>query len=370
MSEFDITSLLEPIPGDSPVGIDFRESEDPNNLYRQIRDARGDARRLEQDADLEGEPSAEAMRLWRDVRDKATEYLATHSKDLEIAAYLVEALIRLDGFPGVTEACHMLKGLVDQFWGELYPRPDLEYDEGIEATLLPIARLDWEYPIRRIPITDDTSIGQFLVWQHGQALQLDQYDPDERQTRIDQGAISSEMFDRAGAETSAEWFQQTKSELEAARASLRELSELLDEKAGPDSPNLSKAFDAISEADAALRMVAGTKLEAPASEDPGADGGEDGVAAGPDGGGSGGGGQREGEIRSRDDAFRVLEKVAIWFEKAEPQSILPAEIRKAVRRGRMSPAELYADLISDESVRDQLYRDVGIERARSDEDEY
>ncbi|MFK7818575.1 MAG: type VI secretion system protein TssA [Planctomycetaceae bacterium] len=362
MFAVDASPLLEPIPGDSPVGIDLRESEDPNNLYRRIRDDRSDARRHEQDADLDGEPSSEATQLWRQVRDNSLEYLGSQSKDLEIAAYLVESLIRLERFAGLKEGCRILKGLVDNFWGELYPRPDLDYDEGNEATLLPIARLDYDYAIRRITITDDTSVGELCVWQHAQTLLLAGYSPEEQETRIAQGAVSAEMFTRAAAETTPEFFQQAKADLDAAVASVTELSETLDEKAGPDSPNLSKAFEALSDADSALRMVAGNKLivaepEAEASED--GDGDDTGSS-------SGGGGQSVGSIASREDAFRELEKIAAWFEAAEPQSILPAEIRKAVRRGRMSPADLYADLISDESVRDQLYRDVGISANESD----
>ncbi len=64
----------------------------------------------------------------------------------------------------------------------------------------------------------------------------------------------------------------------------------------------------------------------------------------------------------------MLENAARWFEKHEPQSILPSEIRKAIRRGRMNPEELYRDLISDESVRHQLYKDVGIEIRQQEED--
>lgn len=354
MSTIDITPLLDPIPGENPVGTDLRESDDSNNLYRRIRDDRTDARRSEQDADLVGEASAEARQLWRQVRDNATEYLASQSKDLEIAAYLVEAMIRLDRFAGLAEGCLVLKGLVEKFWGELYPRPDLDYDEGNEATLLPVARLDYDYAIRRIPITDDTSAGELCIWQHAQTLSLATYSPEEQETRIAQGAISSEMFSRASAETTPEFFQETKAQLDQALVTLTELSELLDETAGADSPNLSKAFEAVSDGDAALRMVAGNKLAVAEPVEEGEEGTE------PSSGGGSTSGQSTGSISNREDAFRELEKIAMWFESTEPQSILPAEIRKAVRRGRMSPTDLYADLISDESVRNQLYRDVGI----------
>lgn len=373
MSATDVTPLLEPIDGESPVGIDLRESDDPNNDYRSIRDNRKRARDFEDQADLGestpdgGEPRSEAMRLWRQVEDAGRNYLATQSKDIEIAAYLVEAMIRRHGFSGLTDGMNILLGLVEQYWGELYPRPDLDYDEGIEATLTPIGRLDFGYPLRRIPVTDDTSIGEFVVWQHTQATQLESFDAEERQRRVDQGAITTEMFDRAAAETTGEFFQSLKSDLDDAVAAVNELSAALDERAGMDAPNLKPALEALEEADRALRLIAGTKL---ASDEPLDDADGDDQADGEGSGGSsgGGGGQAVGAIRTREDAFKELEKIALWFERTEPQSILPAEIRKAIRRGRMSPAELYADLIDDESVRDRLYRDVGIESQYNNDD--
>jgi type VI secretion system protein ImpA len=72
-------------------------------------------------------------------------------------------------------------------------------------------------------------------------------------------------------------------------------------------------------------------------------------------------------IPNRDAAFALLLKVAEFFERAEPQSIIPAEIRKTVRRGRMTPQELYRDLISDQAVLDQMFRDVGLPRPESQE---
>lgn len=375
MSAIDVTPLLEPINGDTPVGLDLRESDDPNNDYRSIRDDRKRARDYEDLADLGeltpegGEPRNEAMQLWRKVEESGRDYLANQSKDVEIAAYLVEAMIRRHGFVGLRDGAKMLLGLVEQFWGELYPRPDLDYDEGIEATLTPIGRLDFKYALQRVAVTDDTSIGEFVVWQHTQATQLDSFDAEERQRRVDQGAITTEMFDRAAAETTAEFFQQLKTEIDETVAAVTELGSALDERAGMDAPNLKPALEAMEEADRALRMIAGTKL---ASDEPIDDmvSDEDAGAEGEGSGGGGGGGQAVGAIRGREDAFKELEKIALWFERAEPQSILPAEIRKAVRRGRMSPAELYADLIDDESVRDRLYRDVGIESYNNSDDDY
>jgi len=375
LSAIDVTPLLEPITGESPVGLDLRESDDPNNDYRSIRDDRKRARDFEDLADLGestpdgGEPRSEAMQLWRQVEESGRDYVANQSKDIEIAAYLVEAMIRRHGVVGLRDGARVLLGLVEQYWGELYPRPDLDYDEGIEATLTPIGRLDFNYALQRIPVTEDTSIGEFVVWQHTQATQLESFDAEERQRRVEQGAITTEMFDRAAAETTPEFFQQLKTEIDEAVAAVNELGSALDERAGMDAPNLKPALEALEEADRALRLIAGTKLASDEPMEDGVDSGGEDSGEGATGGG-GGGGQSVGAIRGREDAFKELEKIALWFERAEPQSILPTEIRKAIRRGRMSPAELYADLIDDESVRDRLYRDVGIESSSGNDDDY
>jgi type VI secretion system protein ImpA len=62
----------------------------------------------------------------------------------------------------------------------------------------------------------------------------------------------------------------------------------------------------------------------------------------------------------REDAFRTLESIALFFERTEPQSLVPAQLRKAIRWGRMSPAQLYSELIEDSSVREQIFKVVGI----------
>ena len=69
----------------------------------------------------------------------------------------------------------------------------------------------------------------------------------------------------------------------------------------------------------------------------------------------------------QEEALDVLEKVAAWFERNEPQSILISEIRKVKRRALMTPEQLYKDLIEDSTVREQLFRDVGIEPSSSDD---
>ena len=88
--------ILEPIAGENPSGVDIRY-DSKLLLYDKIQEAR------RQDDDLaQGEWQHE-----RKVADFALvinltqEGLATKSKDLQLAAWLAEALLHTEGFSGL-----------------------------------------------------------------------------------------------------------------------------------------------------------------------------------------------------------------------------------------------------------------------------
>ncbi|OYV84500.1 MAG: hypothetical protein B7Z73_15310, partial [Planctomycetia bacterium 21-64-5] len=89
--EFD--RVLAPISETEPCGVDLRWDA----VYDDLRKARQQRDR----AAFEGEKSSEPD--WNFVIERATEALATRSKDLQIAGWLTEALLHLHGFAGVRD---------------------------------------------------------------------------------------------------------------------------------------------------------------------------------------------------------------------------------------------------------------------------
>jgi type VI secretion system protein ImpA len=353
--------LLEPLPGERATGIDPRQDASPASSFRQVKDAREEARRLERQADSDGEDSVQAGPYWRTVLQKGQALLEEQAKDLEICAYLIEALIRLDGFRGLAQGFEVARQLTDRYWGELYPEPD---EDGIETTLLPLSRMNGDVlvdAIKRVPITQGVSVGPFRIWQHRQAQDLNQCSPAEQEERVQRGAVSLAMFERAIAETPQEFFQETWEDLQAADTAVEALEQSLVERAGSLAPTFSRVREALEDSMGVLREVAGHHLNSTPLEQATQDSRAPASAAN-----TGAGVSFDG-IPNRDAAFALLLKVAEFFERAEPQSIIPAEIRKTVRRGRMTPQELYRDLISDQAVLDQMFRDVGLPRPESQE---
>ncbi len=67
-----------------------------------------------------------------------------------------------------------------------------------------------------------------------------------------------------------------------------------------------------------------------------------------------------GRVMTREQAFEGLSRVADFFEQTEPHSPVSFALRQVIRWGRMSLPELLTELISDESVRSEMFRRAGI----------
>src|ERR1700676_5367179 len=135
---FDLAALLAPAPGDAPAGADLRADSSPQSLYFRLRDARAEARAAERAMESD-DPTSVPPPQWRTIRDLAIEAIAGYSKDLEVAAWLTEALVRGDGLVGFSAGVRLMHGLVEGFWDDLFPLPD---EDGMATRVGPVAGLN------------------------------------------------------------------------------------------------------------------------------------------------------------------------------------------------------------------------------------
>ncbi len=368
----DFDALLAPVEGDNPAGVDLRQDVSPQSPYRKIRDARQTAareeRRLKQAEDGSG-----ITPDWRPVLDGVPEVLANKSKDLELVAYLIEALARKHGFAGLRDGFRLTRQLCEQYWDQLYPQPD---DEGIASRVVYLSALNGEdaegtllEPINCIPITEARgSDEQFACWHHRQAATLASLsDPEAKARRISQGAITLEILQRAVADTPTEFLRELAQDMADCREEFEKLCGVLDERCGtsedgyPLAPPASGIRNALENSQSVLKSLAGRRLDPPAEpgdpDDPG--------ALPPSVRGANG--LPGGRLATREDAFHVLMKVADYFEENEPQSFVPSALRQVVRWGRMSASEFYTELIPDDAIRDYLFKMTGIPRTETSE---
>jgi len=370
----DIAQLVAAIPGDNPAGEDLREDFSPDSIYRQIRAARSEAREAERRVvfDDEEDVAAGAAANWRPILELAPQALSERSKDLEVTALLIEALVREHGFPGLRDGYRLARELVEQFWDNLYPLPD--EDDGMFARVAPLAGLNGNEgegllirPIAKVIITEGTDFGPFSSLDYKMANDLEaEPDAEKRARRIAQpGTVTKQMFEKAVSATSAEFFKNLLEDIQQCRDEFQALSDLLDEKCGVDESGYSQAppsssiREVLEECHEAVVAISRHLLEVEEESS------EDALETT---GGNGGG--ISTQVHTREEAFRALLRAADFFKRTEPHSPVSYALEQAVSWGRMSLPDLLKELIADETARSDVFKRVGIQPPEEEETTY
>jgi type VI secretion system protein ImpA len=363
-----------PVSEENWVGSDPREDSSPSSPYRQARDNRQAARALERQAAVDGVIPVEAVEHWRTVRDASINVLTEQAKDLEMAACLTDALVRTDGLDGLAAGMRVFRLLVEKYWGLLFPRPDESFGEGPEETLRPLEDLNTDaflLAVGHVAISADFGDGPMEFWRYAAALSLEKASDTDRADRIERGAVTLEELQRAVQQSGPEFCQALNASIAQCQQEFKKLEATLIETCVDNdgitvAPALSALGERIEEMGAALRRLAGGLLEVQAAA---MDGSLDGSSAS---GGGAGGAPAAGDgtgLRSREDAFAALHRIADFMARLEPQSLLPSMIRKVVVWGRLPPEDFYKTIINDNNAREWLFDATGMQLPPDPEDD-
>jgi type VI secretion system protein ImpA len=234
--------LLQPIPGDNPSGENLR--------YAPVYDKIKDARRQDDDAP-QGEWRRERkLSDWPLTIKLITDALAKKTKDLQLAAWLTEALLRRDGIPGLKDGLELIRGLVEKFWDTVYPELE-DGDAEFRASPLQWVGEKLDRQIREAPLT--RSKLNFYQFKESRAIgyEADAVDNDSktsaRQEAIAEGKITGEEFDAAFDATPKSFYAQLLDTCEAVRETIEGLTELCDAKFGDVAPSFGRLRDSIEE---------------------------------------------------------------------------------------------------------------------------
>jgi type VI secretion system protein ImpA len=357
--DFDLDALLAPFDENGPTGPDLREDLTPQSPYFRLRDARAEARAEEREADKNSTDIA-LPQAWRVVRQLALETIARRSKDLEMAAWLTEAALRMDGLPGFTAGARLMGGLVERFWDGLYPLPD---EEGIETRVAPVTGLNGSggdgtlvQPLRKLILFRRRDGEPLPFWEYEQSAAVEAMKEADRAQRHAAGlpAFKDLQEDARAAPKAA--LAALRRQADAALAAWATLGERLDAAAGADSPPTGRIRELLAQirkiADTYAPPDLGEPVEAVA-DDPATPAAAAGTAAP-------GAPVASGTAISREDMLRDLARIADYFRRTEPHSPLAYTLEEAVRRGRMSWPELLQEIMPDPATRNQMLTTLGI----------
>lgn len=355
-----IDPLLEPISAEAPTGVDIRADASPTSIYYKIKDARSAGRAAERGNIDE---AAAIPDEWQTVIDTGAKILQSASKDIEVAAWMTEALVRVHGFPGLRDGFTLISELADRFWDNLYPMPD---EEGIATRLAAVVGLNGEgadgtlvLPIRKVQMTDGDH--PYAYWQFEQATEVEKVaDAARKKARVDAGDTSMDLFTASVKQTAPEFFATLAADIAEAQKAFVAMNAVLTAKAGAEAPPSSKICDMMENVLSAIRFVAADKLAAAAPAAVAADGKAEEAETMSAAETSAPGPLKRANGYSRDQAFADLVRIAEFFRKTEPHSPISYTIEDVVRRGKLPLPELLAELIQDASQRKAFMVAAGI----------
>lgn len=359
---FDLDALLAPISEDAPAGTDPREDTAARSLYFRLRDARADARAAERQADAEVESDAAAAARWLPVRELAVELLTHQAKDLEAAAWCAEALLRSDGLAGLAAGFRLLSGLVGTYWDELFPLPD---EDGVVSRIAPVAGLNGEgadgtliQPLRKLVLFELSDGTPFAFWQYRRSAELAGIgDTARREQRLAAGVLPFDEVEAAARVAGGQVFSNLRRDAAEALEAWQRLGERFSSVVGDEAPPTSRVRDLLLEIAAIAERYAPAEAASAMPEE----------AAAIDMGERAGTVVAEGarataltHITTREDALRLLDVIADYFQRTEPHSPLADTLHEAVRRGRLSWRELIEEIVPDTDNRAAILMSLGI----------
>lgn len=353
----DTEALLLPIPGENPSGENLRLSP----LYDEIREARRSDDNLAQ-GDWQHEPKTAQ---WSKVMELSTAALANLTKDLQICAYMSEALVHLYGFVGLRDGLKVMRGLHERFWETVYPVLD-GTDTAARGNALSWLDKSLEVPLKSLPLTKSGSgiDYNYLQWEESTRFDfpenLDSLDGEayERLTQLKAQAeaekkTTGDAWRKAKGTSRRAFYEDAFAILNQCWEEFQDLDRVMDEKFARQTPGLGALKKSLDDIRTLVEKLVKEKriLEPDAITDQA-------TASEPEGGA--GTSVAVGPVRSREEALRRLAEVARYFEVNEPHSPVAYLVQRAIKWGQM-PLELWLeDVIKDGGVLGQLKETLGL----------
>lgn len=357
---FDLAALLQPILGEQPAGCDQRGDYSPQSLYYRLRDARAEARALERQSDASDETD-KLPPQWAVVERLAAETLTMASKDLEVAAWYTEALVRTQGLPGFIAGVKLMAGLAETYWDQLYPLPD---QDGIATRVAPITGLNGEggdgtliQPLRKLTLYQRPTGERLALWEYQQSADLLSIADEARRERLSERVVAFDQIESEARGTAAPHFAILSHLAVAAREAWCNLSTVLDARAGVDVPPMSRVGAILEQLEEIAKKYAPPEPVVAAIDTtmvPTA------AAAGTQQTQVSLHSQPAGPIASREDALSLLTTVADFFRRTEPHSPLAYTLDEAVRRARLTWPKLLEEIVPDPAQRYPILASLGI----------
>ena len=357
MSSVEAAELLQEISPESPCGENLEYDAAFGELERALQ-----AKPEQQFGDkvIPGEEPD-----WVDVKRQALALLR-RTKDLRVAVTLARAAVRVEGLAAFSDALAVIRGYAERYWDGFHPRldPDDDNDPTLRVNIL-CSLCDATstlLPLKRAPLVSSPRAGRFGLY-HVAIAKGDIPPPADMESPVDKALIEGAFFEADPTQLRA-----THDALVAAVDHVRALEEQFTDHVGISrAGSLTPLADVLRDAERVLAEQLSRRglsdSDSPAAGEPTAAEAEQGEISAEEGAAKTAATVMvvEGEIRSRQDVVRMLEKICEYYERSEPSSPVPLLLRRAKRLASMSFLEVLRELAPDGVTQAESIGGVGRE---------
>lgn len=362
----DITPLLTPIDAQAACGEDYSFS----NEFHAIKKAKTQDDVLLDQGDWITEPK---QADWDFVAATSIELLQSKSKDIRLLTWLTEAWANLYGFEGICKSLELSHRLLEQYWLSLHPEieeDDLDQRIGLlQGCINQLPSLIKKVPLtQHLPIYHLLDYDNFLYHENTHRKQSDDDDSSSSSTELAQFEQALLNTDKAFQRQNYQCF------IEILQHWAR-LKQVLDDLLGLDSPSFAAIDSSLDHIHTSLKKIYKTDLFEqstqaliPAietstmpmvqpvttqSSEPHTQ-----LYFQP---------QVQSHAQNREQAMRVLQDIATYFQKNEPHSPVSYMLQKTIKWSQMPLHEWLTQVIKDEHPLQMLQDTLGVQPKNENE---
>jgi len=332
----DVDKLLEPVSDEAPCGENLEY--DPAFLEME------QAAQPKPDQQFGDTIVPGAEPEWRLVKSQALDLLQ-RTRDLRVLMYLTHAVLHIDGLLAFRDCLSAIHRLVDERWESVHPQldPDDDNDPTLRVNL--IASLNdgdttLKY-LRESPLVQAKTVGRFSMRDYDLATGELAPAP-TREGEPPPDLPKPETIQAAFLECDLDELQASATAAREAAEAAANLENALTRQVGVthatglgDLRRLLQRMVSIYDAQLERRGIGvPTNGEAEGDGVPGTNG-------------SGQPQRLTGEISSREDVIRAIDKICDYYQRYEPSSPVPLLLRRAKRLANKSFLEIVRDLSPD-----------------------
>lgn len=339
--------IIEDLGGLNSCGVDLREQEGEASLkYLSLKDLRSSLRRNERKNVEVDHNLLIDSNDWQEVVRTAADLLSNHSKDIEVASWFLEGIVRIEGFAGLRVGLDIVAALFEEYGSDLYPKVE---EDDIELKLASIAMLSGKYemgtliaPIYFFDLLKTRSDEHYNAWEIKKLLKKKGNESHEIVTQ--DLILGSEELKQAVFSLDLENFSAVETNLEASTVSLKRFNNALTQvfqSQAPSLANLTKTLTYVLSIVASTRKIIGAKEEKAIEQL-----GIQEVVKSPS---SLSLTDIDYSKLNKETALRVLESLVKFFRETEPHSPVSYALDRSLRWSKMPLGEVLSEILPDDA---------------------